>query len=227
KEILVAPALVAGMIVGSESSERFAAAAVKVRRVLFEAVVGRQVHPAAEPPYRPEIRGCDFVAFVGGSSPYVLVLSRRHLLGFASRSRISGRDANAKHPGQRDEQAHVHVHGRHVGIARMQYHGDAHYFECASRKLRPRGGRGSRKLAASYVREIDSAALEHLSLLDDAGDSAAALPLPHVASNAGAVERFEAAHDSCLVVDEIIACAGAFHGCRRTMSGNRADAARA
>ena len=39
KEILVAPALVAGMIVGAERSQRIAAAAVKVGRVFFEAVI--------------------------------------------------------------------------------------------------------------------------------------------------------------------------------------------
>src|SRR2546430_9059401 len=62
KEILVAPALVAGMIVGAERSQRVAAAAVKVRRVLFEAVVGRQVHPATEPPERLRRRGLHFRA---------------------------------------------------------------------------------------------------------------------------------------------------------------------
>ena len=189
KEILVAPAFVAGMIVGSERRERIAAAAVKVRRVLFEAVVGRQVHPATEPPYRPEIRGL----------------------------RISGRDANARHPGQCDKQADVHVHRRRVGIARMQHQRDAHHFECPSGKLRPRGGRGSWELPASYVREIDSATLKHLPLFDDAGDSAAALPLPHVTAETGTVDSFEAGYDSRLKIDEIIAGPGALHGhlCRR------------
>ena len=94
----------------------------------------------------------------------------------------------------------------------MQYQRHAHHFERASGKLRSCGGRGSRELPASNVREIDSAALEHLPVFDDAGDSAAALSLPRIAAEAGTVDRFEGGHDSCLKVDEVIAGAGGIHG---------------
>jgi hypothetical protein len=49
EEILVAPGLEARVLVGAERRQRIAAGAMEMHRVLFEAVVGRQVHAAAEP----------------------------------------------------------------------------------------------------------------------------------------------------------------------------------
>src|SRR5882672_3161353 len=49
-EILVAPALVARVVLCAEGGERVAAQGMEVARVLGEAVVGRKVHAAAEPP---------------------------------------------------------------------------------------------------------------------------------------------------------------------------------
>ena len=78
-EIVVAPALVLRIELGAEWEERVAADAVKMDRVFGEAVIGRQVHAAAEPP------DCRTALFT------------------------------------RDKKAQVHVHGRRVGIARMQH----------------------------------------------------------------------------------------------------------
>src|SRR5882672_874928 len=52
KKVFVAPALETGIEVRPEGLERLPAREVEVARVLFEAVVGREIHSAAEPPYR-------------------------------------------------------------------------------------------------------------------------------------------------------------------------------
>src|SRR4029077_3654635 len=51
-EILVAPLLEAWMIVWPEWNQGFLAGAVKVDRILFEAIIRREVHSTPEPPYR-------------------------------------------------------------------------------------------------------------------------------------------------------------------------------
>ena len=108
---------------------------MEVRGVFLEAVVGRQVHAAAEPPDR---------------------LLRRVLLG--------------------DEEAHVHVRGRAIGIARMQHQRDAHRLPAAAGQFGAMRGGRRRQLVARDMREIDPAALEELAFLDQARDAAAALP---------------------------------------------------
>src|SRR5437899_1021692 len=52
EKIFIAPALEAGIEIRAEGLERLAAREVEVARVLFEAVVGCEIHSAAEPPYR-------------------------------------------------------------------------------------------------------------------------------------------------------------------------------
>src|SRR5690606_33182197 len=81
KEVFVAPALEARIEIVAEGLKRLLAHAVEAYDVLLERIVGREIHAAAEPPYR--------------------------------------RVAVPVRPG--DEEAHVHVHGGHVRVARMQY----------------------------------------------------------------------------------------------------------
>ena len=133
EEVVIAPLLVARVDLRAESCQGILAGPVEMPGIFLEAVVGRQVHAAAEPPDR-------FLA---------------RLLG--------------------DEEAHVHVRGRAVGVARMEHQRDTHRLPAATRQFGAvRGGRGGHLLAHD-VREIDPAALEHLAILDQAGDPAAAL----------------------------------------------------
>src|SRR5512146_37523 len=52
EEVLVAPLLEASVMLCAERLERALAGGVETARVRFEAVIGREVHAAAEPPYR-------------------------------------------------------------------------------------------------------------------------------------------------------------------------------
>ena len=52
-KVAVAPGLEARIVAGPERLERLPAARVEVARILLEAVVGREVHAAAEPPDVP------------------------------------------------------------------------------------------------------------------------------------------------------------------------------
>src|SRR2546421_2249316 len=144
-EVLIAPALEAGIALGAESLERLPARGVKVARVLLEPVVGGHVHASAEPPDRLALR-----------------LSR-------------------------DQEPHVHVNGRDIGIARMQYQRHAGGLECAAGQLGPRGARGGREPLPVHAGEIHSAALEHAPALHDAPlTSAGSPPVPVVAADAAA-----------------------------------------
>src|SRR5215467_11591104 len=51
-EVFVAPALEARVEICPERLQGLTACAVEVARVLLEPVIRREVHPAAEPPYR-------------------------------------------------------------------------------------------------------------------------------------------------------------------------------
>jgi hypothetical protein len=50
-----------------------------------------------------------------------------------------------------DEEAHVHVRGRAIRVARMQYQRDAHGFPAAAGELGPVGGGGGGHLLAHDV----------------------------------------------------------------------------
>src|SRR5690606_11652505 len=114
----------AGVGAGAERRAGLAGGAVPVHTVLFEAVVGREVEAAAEPPDR-----------------------RRALRA-------------------RDEEAHVHVRGRHVGVARVHDQRDRDRLVGAARELRAAlGGGGGQRLAAR-VREVDGGLLDHLAVLE-------------------------------------------------------------
>ncbi len=120
-----------------ESLERKAVHAVEVHAVLLDRIVRREVHAAAEPPYR--------------------ILSSRR------------------------EEPHVHVHRRHVRIARMQHERDAHRLPRAPGELRPRRRGRGRQLRPGDVREAHAGALEKRAILDDPRDAPAALgALPFV-----------------------------------------------
>src|SRR5205807_941297 len=51
-EIFVALALEARVVRGAERRQRVAAGGMEMARVVFEAIAGREVHAAAEPPHR-------------------------------------------------------------------------------------------------------------------------------------------------------------------------------
>src|SRR5688572_16553407 len=143
-EVFVAPALVLRMKIGPEGRQRLAARGMEVPRVFLEAVVGREVHAAAEPP---------------------------HWI-FPSRGK----------------KPDIEMDRRAVRITWVQDQRDAHRLEGAAGELRARGAGRGRQVAALYAREVHPAALEDLSVLDDAGGAAAALgALPGIAGEALAV----------------------------------------
>src|SRR5450755_1548839 len=51
EKVVVAPGLESRVVVVAERHQRFATDAVKMDRVFLEAVIGREIHPAAEPPH--------------------------------------------------------------------------------------------------------------------------------------------------------------------------------
>jgi hypothetical protein len=55
EEVLVAPALESRVEIAAKGCQRFTAHAMEVHRILLHAVVGREVHPAAEPDDRRRI----------------------------------------------------------------------------------------------------------------------------------------------------------------------------
>jgi hypothetical protein len=170
-EVVVAPALEPGvqgvgvLAVVAEALAGGAGGAVPVDHVLIEAVVGREVEAAAEPPDR-RLAG---------------------LLG--------------------DEEAHVHVRGGHIGVARVHDQRHAHGAEAAPGQLRPARAGRRRQLVAAHVGEVDAALLEHGAVLQDArAPAAAAGALPGVLAEAGAaVLPGEGAADAVLQVEQVVA----------------------
>ncbi len=159
KEVLVAPLLVARIAFCAERRQRRLAGAVEVPRIFLEAVVGREVHAAAEP---PEVA--------------------------------------------RGEAAHVHVHGRAIGIARVQDQRHAHGFVGEAAELRTRGGGRRRQARALYPRVVHAAALEERAVLDQARDAAAALGTrPGVAAEGAPVQLLERGDDARLQSGEVLA----------------------
>ena len=82
---------------------------------------------------------------------------------------------------RRDEEAHVCVRRRHVGIARVDHERHAGRFEARAGQFGPlRRGR-SGQLAAEHVREIDAGLLEHGAVAHHARFAATAFgALPRV-----------------------------------------------
>jgi len=186
-EILVAPALEAGVQIVPERLQRIAAAGVKVAGVLVESVVGRQIHAAAEPPDVDRM-GC-----------------------------------------ARNEEANVHVHGRHIGVAWVQHQRDAHRLEPASGQLGP-GWRWPWWAACGRnLREADAGSLEQPPFLQDpgqteAGQGRAGGLVPAVLAERLSVESLQVRHDALLQFEQIVAHAFRIdrlvHG-RRCRSTNR------
>ena len=100
----------------------------------------------------------------------------------------------------RDEHAHVQVHGRRVRIARMQHQRHAHRLPRAAgefRAARAVADGGSRSPVT--CEKVDAAALEHVALLDQPRDAAAAFgPRPFVAAERPPVDRLEPRDDARL-----------------------------
>ena len=147
------------------SAPKGASACLQVRmempRVLLEAVVGRQVHAAAEPP--------DGVA-----------------------------------PG-RDEEAHVHVHRRAVGIARMQHQRHAHRLAGAAGELRARGGGRGGRLAPCTCEKLTPPRSNSLPSSITRRDAAAALGArPRRRAERPAVEVLQRRDDARLQAGEVV-----------------------
>ena len=112
--------------------------------------------------------------------------------------------------GPRHEKTHVHVHGRHIGIARMQHQGHAHRLEAATGQLRAVGaGRGG-QLAARDLRKADPGPFEQVPIFQNAGDAAALQGriggfVPAVFGEAGAVQAFQFGHDALLQFEQVAA----------------------
>ena len=105
--------------------------------------------------------------------------------------------------GQRTEETHVHVHGGHVGIARVQHQRHACGPRLAPGQLRPVGRGGGGQLADLHVGEHHAGTLEELAIVQHAADAAAlggavGLALPGIAQELVAANIFEARHDAGL-----------------------------
>src|ERR1051325_11136722 len=110
-EILVAPALVARIVLAAETRERIAAGDVEVARILREAVIRREIHAAAEPPrvaraekahVHMDRRAIRIARVQHQRKPHRLVRPSRELR--ARRARRGGEGA-AAHPGKVDARA--------------------------------------------------------------------------------------------------------------------------
>ena len=118
------------------------------------------------------------------------------------------------------EAAHVHVHGGHVGIARMQHERNAHGLESATGEFGAHRARRGREPGAADMRERDAAALEQAAVLDDARVAAATAErrgsafgaLPPVAAERPAVEPFQLGDDPVLQRGQIGADGVGVHG---------------
>src|SRR5205807_1024446 len=165
-KIFVAPALETRVAVGAEGRQRVAAGGMEMAGIVFEAIAGREVHAAAEPPGR-----------------------------------------------RRGEEAHVHVHRRAIRIARVQHERHAHRVVRLAGELRPRRRRRGRQAAALHAREVDAAALEDATFLDDARHATAPFgALPAIGTEGRAFERFERGDDSGLQFREVIVDCLRLHG---------------
>jgi len=174
KEVAVAPFLETRVQAATERVERGLAGGVEMPCVVFESVIRRQVHAAAEPPYR----------------------------GFAVL--------------QCNEAAHVHVHRRHVRIARMQHQRYAHRFPLPAGEFGAVGTRRRWQPAAQHVREVHPAAFQHAAFLDQPRDAAAAVQgrsglailwrgggaLPGIGAERQAVGGFQRSDDARLQVEQ-------------------------
>ena len=111
-----------------------------------------------------------------------------------------------------DEAADIHVHRRHVRVTRVEHERHAHRLEPAAGELGARHGRRRREPVARHVREVDAAALEERTLLDDARIAAAAFrTCPRITAEPAAVGRLERRDDSVLQAGEIVLDCGDVH----------------
>src|SRR5437660_1805241 len=114
----------------------------------------------------------------------------------------------------RDQEPDVHVNGRDIGIARMQYQGHASGLEGAAGQLAPRGAGGRREPLPVHPGEIHAAALEHVPVLDDAALAAAAfLPLPGIAAEAASFDALQLRDKAVLQLEKISVDRGRVHRC--------------
>src|SRR3984893_15520763 len=139
---------------------------MKMLGIFLVAVIGREIHAAAEP-------------------------KQRRLAGFRC-----------------DQQAHVHVHGRAVRIARMHDERHAHCLETTPGQLRTRGTRRCRQGVASHNRETDAAPFEKLAAFENPCAATSAQPLfgaalPGIDGKFGAVERTKRLRDLLLQTGQI------------------------
>src|SRR5471030_344934 len=110
----------------------------------------------------------------------------------------------------RDQQAHVHVHGGAVRIARMHDERHAHGLETTPGKLRTRGARRGWQSVAGYVGETDAATFEKLATFENPRAAAPAQPffratLPGIDEEFVAVERAKRLRDLLLQTGQISA----------------------
>jgi hypothetical protein len=110
--------------------------------------------------------------------------------------------------GHRSEHPHVHVHRRHIGVARMQHERDTERLERRPGQLGPMLRRRRRHRRAAHVTEIAAAALEQGTLLDEPRDAVALEPVarrtrPCVAQERLAVCRLQGIDDARLQAQQI------------------------
>src|SRR5258706_14545651 len=95
---------------------------------------------------------------------------------------------------------------RRIRIARMQTQRNTHGFPGATGKLGTMRARRSGQLIAGDVREQDTAALEHVALLDQPRYATAAfVARPGIATKLRALDRFETRDDAVLQAKQIVA----------------------
>src|SRR5665213_4376850 len=98
-----------------------------------------------------------------------------------------------------DEHPHVHVHDRHIRVARVQHQRHAGRLPRRPRKLGSRKRCRGRQARAAHVGKVDAAALEHVAALDQPRNATAALgPGPRIAQERSALDRLERGDDALL-----------------------------
>ncbi len=112
----------------------------------------------------------------------------------------------------RNQEPHVHVNRRDIGIARMQHQRHAGGFEGAAGQLGARGARGGRQPLPVHPGEIHAAPLEHVPVLDDAALAASAFaPLPVIAAEAASFDTLQLRDKAVLQIKKISVDRGRVH----------------
>src|SRR5665213_3085570 len=183
-----APAAIVGEVVEEDATDAAWLTAVLQEKIIVARPLHRRMHIGAERQHGVAAGAMEVPRIVVGS--------------------ITGRQIHAAtEPAHRccaiarfgNEHPHVHVHCRHMGVARMQDQRHAGRLPCQACKLRPRKRCRGRQARAAHVGIVDATALEHVAVLDQPRNATAALgPGPRIAQERPALDRLECGADALL-----------------------------